>query len=123
MTKTADPNSKKGINIKSRSVDEENIISFFKSLANHLQVEVSDLFFEQAEKTLKLYNWPPNPQLQLLAFQGGTSIVENCTCGHPAVIWASHLPSKTDYKFCKECFSKIPMRYDSKIWRITRRKE
>ena len=121
-TRKADPKSSKGINIKSRGPEEEIIISAFKSLANHLGVEISDLFFEQAECTLKKYGWPRTPQLQLVSFQGKEVTVENCKCGQPAAVWAMKLSTKIEHKFCKNCFSKVPLRYDQKTWHIIRRK-
>lgn len=122
-TRQADPKSSRGINIKSRGIEEETIISNFKSLAVHLKVEISDLFFEQAECTLKKYGWPRTPQTQLATFQEGQVAIELCKCGKPVFVSAKNLQTKIDHQFCKDCFSKVPMRYDAKTWHIIRRIE
>lgn len=120
MTKKANPNSTKGINVKSRTQEEEIILRDFKSLANHLNVDISNLFFEQSIKTLKSYNWPNSPQTSLAAFKEGTVQIHKCKCGADASVFASQLALKQDYYFCKECLSRVPMRYDAKLWKIRR---
>ncbi len=119
----ANPESKKGVNFKARTPEEEQINSDIKSLAKHLRVQLSDLWFETAIRTLKQYNWPPTPQTQLSAFQGGVKqvVIEKCRCGAKAEVYAKNLQTKEEYHFCKQCFSQVPMRYDAKIWRVLRK--
>jgi hypothetical protein len=63
-----------------------------------------------------------NPQRILPSFQQETLTAEKCQCGREVVVWALNLTSKVEFKFCKQCFGKVPMRYDAKTWHIIRRK-
>lgn len=122
MTRKADPNSKKGINFKARNPEEEEINSNVKAYANSLGVDVSDVYFEMAIVFLKMKGWPQHKaQTQLSVFHDGYVQTDKCSCGKNAVVIAVDLRSKTESKFCRTCFSKVPMRYDAKVWKIIRR--
>lgn len=93
-----------------------------KALCIQDGITIRDLLSEALELVFKVHHWPPgNPQLQLASFQEKI-VVEKCKCGRPTNVWALHLASKEEHKFCSKCFSEIPMRYDSKVWHIIRRK-
>lgn len=122
MTRKADPNSKKGINFKARSIEEEEINSNIKSYANSLNLDVSDIYFEMATIYLKMKGWPQHKaQTQLNVFHDGHIQTDKCSCGKNAVILAKDLRSDSEFKFCRACFSKVPLRYDAKVWKIIRR--
>jgi hypothetical protein len=123
-TRQADPNSKEGFSIKARGESEKLSIHKLKKLAIQDGVEIADLVFEALDLVFKVHHFDtlPNPQLQLTPFQQGTLTVDKCKCGKEAFVWALNLQSKGEHKFCKTCFSKLPMRYDQKTWHIIRRK-
>ncbi len=126
MTKQADPNSKTGFNVKARDESEKLAIHKLKKLAVQDEVEISDLVFEALDLVFKVHHFDvaPNPQLQMSPFLNGQlPTVEKCKCGKPVAVWAFKLQDRQEYKFCRECFSKVPLRYDEKVWRIIRRLE
>jgi hypothetical protein len=124
LTRQADPNSKEGFSIKARGESEKLCIHKLKKLAVQDGIEIADLVFEALDLVFKVHHFDtlPNPQLQLTPFQQGKLVTENCKCGKEAAVWALNLTSKTEFKFCKNCFGKVPMRYDQKTWHIIRRK-
>ena len=125
MTRQADPNSKDGFSIKARGESEKLSIHKLKKLAVQDGIEITDLVFEALDLVFKVHHFDtlPNPQLQLTPFQQGKLTVEKCKCGREVIVWALHLSTKEEHKFCKQCFSKVPMRHDADTWHIIRRAE
>jgi hypothetical protein len=129
MTRQANPNVKDNIHVRARDESEEQKFSDLKKLAIQDEVELVELVLEGIDAVFKNHHWPPgNPQLPLSIFQTQLTLqqqqqrqIENCKCGRPAVIYATDLQSvaKVEQRFCKSCFSQVPLRHDPKVWKIT----
>ncbi|MDR2699301.1 MAG: hypothetical protein LBC12_00510 [Nitrososphaerota archaeon] len=125
MTRKADPNVKDNMHFRAEDENDEKMFSDFKKLAVQDGVKLIELQREGIRAVFKAHHWPPgNPQLQLSVFQTAlpvVGVVEKCKCGRSAVVWATDLrgPTKGEYCFCQQCFSKVPLRFDPKIWKIT----
>jgi hypothetical protein len=124
VTRQADPKVKGNLHIHARNESERQIIGDLKQLANQDGIELTDLVMEGILYMFKAHHWPPgNPQLRLSVFQQeklSATDIEKCKCGRPAIIWTTHLASKEAHQFCKTCFSNVPLRFDTKIWKITK---
>jgi hypothetical protein len=126
VTRQADPKATGYFSVKARNETEHRLIGDLKRLARQDGLELADLVFEGIQHVFKAHRWPPgNPQTQLTTYQQPELIkVEKCKCGHTAVITATDLRGITQIErhFCQTCFSNVPSRYDSKIWKITNNK-
>jgi len=121
MTRQVDPNVRDNFHIRARTETERQIIGDLKQLAQQDEVELVDLVIEGIQYMFKAHNWPPeNPQTQLSSHQQTNPYqMEKCKCNRTAVIWITQVATKTKYCFCQTCFSKVPLRFDPKIWKIT----
>jgi hypothetical protein len=123
VTRQADPKATGYFSVKARNEAEHQLIGDLKRLARQDDLDLADLVFEGLQYLFKAHKWPPiKPQLQLAAFQQEKlTATEKCRCGHIAVITATDLRGITQIErhFCQTCFSNVPSRYDSKIWKIT----
>jgi hypothetical protein len=123
VTRQADPKATGYFSVKARNETEHQLIGDLKRLARQDDLDLADLVFEGLQYLFKAHKWPQgNPQLQLAAFQQEKlTTAEKCKCGHTAVITATDLRGITQIErhFCQTCFSNVPSRYDSKIWKIT----
>jgi len=120
VTRQADPKATGYFSVKARNETEHQLIGDLKRLSRQDGIELADLVFEGIQYMFKAHHWPPgNPQTQLTIYQQ-TELpkVEKCKCGHPSLVWATYITSKEEYSFCQNCFSKVPQRYDQKIWKI-----
>jgi hypothetical protein len=123
MTRQADPKATGYFSVKARNEVEHQLIGDLKRLACQDGLELADLIFEGIQHLFKAHHWPPgNPQTQLTPYQQTelSAVVEKCKCGRFAVIWAICLVTKEEHHFCQTCFSGVPLRFDAKVWKITK---
>jgi hypothetical protein len=124
VTRQADPKATGYFSIKARNETEHQLIGDLKRLARQDDLDLADLVFEGLQYLFKAHKWPPdNPQTQLTNYQQTTLSKDaelKCRkCGCPTVVWMTYLSTKEDHRYCSVCFSKIPLRFDPKIWKIT----
>jgi hypothetical protein len=124
VTRQADPKATGYFSIKARNESEHQLIGDLKRLARQDNINLADLVFEGLQHLFKAHKWPPiNPQQQLSVFQQEklAITIEKCKCGHPAIITATDLRGITQIErhFCQTCFSNVPSKYDTKLWKIT----
>lgn len=122
MPRLPNPQNKDSISFKARSVFDQQKIFVFKKLAIQDGLELSDLFFEAVDLVLSRHHIENggNPQLLLEKFQD-TRLNEasvKCKCGKTATAFGLNLLSKKEFRFCSKCFSDVPQRHDSKVWRF-----
>jgi|GEM_PF-1468797 len=125
VTRQADPKSTGYFSVKARNEIEQQLIGDLKRLARQDGLELADLIFEGIQYMFKAHHWPPdNPQTQLTTYQQAElPIVEKCKCGRTAIVHATDLRGITikEHNFCQKCFSNVPGRYDSNLWKIALR--
>jgi len=128
MTRQADPNVKGNIHVRARDESDEQKFSGLKTLARQDDIPLVALIIEGIDAVFKNHHYPPgNPQRQLTTFQtslphtGQKEVCSNCN-QHSSVIWLTHLQLKPQKQasYCQTCFSKIPCRFDTKIYKITK---
>jgi len=124
LTRLADPKIKDSLHVRSRSSVEERIICDLKRLAVQDGVELADLVFEGILLMFHAHHWPPgNPQLPLSVFQNLQTLTNRaiCKCGRPVKVWITYLPENRPMQLCEKCFTKLPLRYDPKLYHNTKK--
>jgi len=128
ITRQVEPNKKDGFNVKARNETERQTIGNLKQLCLQDDLELADFIFECIHLGFKKHHYPPgNPQRQLTQYQqthiptGQKEVCSNCN-QHSSVIWLIHLQLKPQKQasYCQTCFSKIPCRFDTKLYKITK---
>jgi hypothetical protein len=107
------------LNIKARTIDEEQQIKNLKSLGVRDSKPYVDLVFEAIELVLAKHRffYGGNPQLTFDSPLLPTPVLApKCKCGKSSVRHGLHLASKREYSFCLKCFSDVYGRYDVKVW-------
>jgi hypothetical protein len=108
------------LNIKARTIDEEQKIKNLKTLGVRDNVPYVDLVFEVIDLVLAShrFKFEGNPQVTFTSPLLPEPVFNKCKCGKTASIKAFHVSSGKEYCFCKSCFGEVPMRYDVKVWRL-----
>jgi hypothetical protein len=109
------------LNVKARTVEEEQKIKNIKILGVRDSVPYVDLVFEAIDMVLAKHRFfrGGNPQLELDSPLLPVPVLVSgpkCKCGEKAVKFGLHLPSKKEFVFCQRCFSEVPVRYDVGVW-------
>jgi len=107
------------LNIKARTIEEEQAIKNIKTLGIRDSKPYVDLVFEAIDALLIKHRFfkGGNPQLTFDSPLLPTPVLApKCKCGKVSEKHGLHLSSKREYDFCKKCFSEVIGRYDAKLW-------
>lgn len=106
------------LNIKARSIEEEQKIKNIKTLGVRDSTPYVDLVFEAIDLVLAKHRFVQggNPQLTFDSPLLPQPVMLKCKCGKAAVKSGFHIPTKTNRDYCAECFKDVPLRYDCKVW-------